>query len=121
MRGKKSYLARGRRCLAASLAVLWQRPVAVSWLTDGGSQQRRYSFERRGYVFFKFFLPVCSFPFLYFGSSLFRFVLSSLWFLLFSLFFFLPFVFLSFVFLSSVFFVSSPFSSFVLSVLGFYL
>ena len=38
--------------------------------------------------FFKFFLPVSSCPFLYFGSSPFRFVLSSLWFLLFSLPFF---------------------------------
>ena len=41
--GKKSYLARRRRCvagLAVSLAVLRWRPVAVSWLTDGGSKQR---------------------------------------------------------------------------------
>jgi len=40
MRGKKSYLARGWRWLAAFLAVLWRRPVAVSWLTDGGSKRR---------------------------------------------------------------------------------
>jgi len=41
--GRKSYLARRRRCvagLAASLAVLRWRPVVVSWLTDGGSEQR---------------------------------------------------------------------------------
>jgi len=41
MRGKKSDLVRGRRWLAAFLAVLWRRPVAVSWLTDGGSNRRR--------------------------------------------------------------------------------
>ena len=52
---KKNYLARRRRCLAASLAVLWWRPVAVSWLTDGGSKQRRYSFERRCYSLFSSF------------------------------------------------------------------
>jgi hypothetical protein len=34
--GKKSYLARGWRWLAAFLAVLWRRLVAASWLTDGG-------------------------------------------------------------------------------------
>ena len=42
MKVKKSYLARKRRCvagLAASLAVLQWRPVAVSWLTDSGSKQ----------------------------------------------------------------------------------
>ena len=40
-RGKKSYLARRRRCLAgltASLAVLRWRLVAVSWLTNGSSK-----------------------------------------------------------------------------------
>jgi len=41
--GKKSYLARGWRWLAAFLAVLWRRLVAASWLTDGGSKQRRRS------------------------------------------------------------------------------
>jgi len=42
MKGKKSYLARRRWCiagLAASLAVLRWRPVAVSWFTDDGSKQ----------------------------------------------------------------------------------
>ena len=41
MRGKESLPGAGRRCLAMSLAVLWRRPVAVSWLTDGGSKQQR--------------------------------------------------------------------------------
>jgi hypothetical protein len=41
MRGKESLPGAGRRCLAVSLAVLWRRPVAVSWLTDGGSKQQR--------------------------------------------------------------------------------
>ena len=101
VRVEKSYLAQ-RRCLAASLAVLWRRPVAVSWLMDGGSKQRRYPFERRCYVFSKFFYPFAAFPSyisvpLPFGS--FSPLFGSLCFLS----FFLPFVFLSFVFLSSVF------------------
>jgi len=44
MVGSKSYLARRRRCLAglaASMAVLRWRPVAVSWLTNGSSKQWR--------------------------------------------------------------------------------
>jgi len=72
-------------------------------------------------VFFQVFLPVSSFPFLYFGSSPFRFVLSSLWFLLFSLLFF--FVFLSSRFLSSFgplsFGSPSPFSPFFFLLLFF--
>jgi hypothetical protein len=99
MRGKKSYLARGRRYLAASLAVLWRRPVAVSWLTDGGSKQRRYSFERRCYGFFKFFYLFAAFPSyilvpIPFGSF------SPLFVSFCFLSFFLPFVFLSSRFLS---------------------
>jgi hypothetical protein len=42
MKGKKSYLAWRRwgvAGLAASLAVLWWRPVAMLWLTGGGSKQ----------------------------------------------------------------------------------
>jgi hypothetical protein len=42
IRGEKSYLAWRRWCvagLAALLAVLWWRPVAVLWLTGGGSKQ----------------------------------------------------------------------------------
>jgi len=64
------YLARRRRCLAgrtASLAVLWWRPVAVSWLTDGGSKQRRCCFKRRRERVFLFHSPlVFSFFFLCF-------------------------------------------------------
>jgi len=55
------YLARRRRCLAgrtASLAVLWWRPVAVSWLTDGGSKQRRCCFKRRRERVFLFPSPL---------------------------------------------------------------
>ena len=50
IRGKKSYLARRRRWLAAFLAVLWWRLVAAPWLTDGGSKQRQ-----RCSVFFSVF------------------------------------------------------------------
>ena len=48
--GKKSYLARRTWCLAglaASLAVLRWRPVAVSWLTDDSSKQWCCCFKRR--------------------------------------------------------------------------
>ena len=139
------YLARRRRCLAgrtASLAVLWWRPVAVSWLTDGGSKQRRCCFKRRRERVFLFHSPlVFSFfflcfvyqrsplssrfcfvfvsnfppgfkpflPSLYFGSSLFRFVLSSLRFVLFSH---------VFLFFSSAFFLFSPSFSFFFCVLA---
>jgi len=58
MRGKKSYLAR-RRWLAAFLAVLWWRPVAVSLLTGGGSKRRCGCFRRFGS--FSPFLPFSSF------------------------------------------------------------
>jgi len=63
-RGKKSYLARGRRWLAAFLAVLRRRLVAVSWLTDGGSKQRRCCLKRRREGFFLF--PSPPFPLLFF-------------------------------------------------------
>ena len=68
--GRRVYLARRRRCLAgrtASLAVLWWRPVAVSWLTDGDSQQRCYCFKRRRERLL--LLPSPLFPFLFFRSS----------------------------------------------------
>jgi hypothetical protein len=38
--GEEELPGAGRRWLAAFLAVLWRRPVAVSWLTDGGSKRR---------------------------------------------------------------------------------
>jgi len=63
-RGKKSYLARGRRWLAALLAVLWRRSMVVSWLTDGDSKQRRCCLKRRREGFFLF--PSPPFPLLFF-------------------------------------------------------
>ena len=78
-RGRRTYLARRRRPLAdqnASMVVLWWRPVAVSWLTDGGSKRRCCCFKRwrvrlllfpsppYAFLFFRFrwfpfILPVC--------------------------------------------------------------
>jgi len=64
------FLAWRRRCLAgrtASLAVLWLRPVAVSWLTDSDSQQWCYCFKRRRDRLL--LLPSPLFPFLFFCFS----------------------------------------------------
>ena len=97
MRGKKSYLARG--------GGVWLR----RWRCCGGGRWRCLgswtAAPRSGATLSNDGVTVfSSFPFLYFGFSPFRFVLSSLWFLLFSLLFFcLCFSLLSF----SLFFRSS--------------
>ena len=65
-KGKKSYLARRRkRWLAAFLAVLWWRLVAVSLLPGGDSKQRRCCLKRRKEGFFLFPSPL--FPSLFFS------------------------------------------------------
>jgi len=75
--GRRVYLARRGQCLVgrtASLAVLWWRSVAVSWLTDGDSQQLCYCFKRRRERLL--LLPSPMFPFLFFVFQWFPFILS---------------------------------------------
>jgi len=113
MRGKKSYLARG--------GGVWLR----RWWCCGGGRWRCLgswtAAPRSGATLSNDGVTVfSSFPFLYFGFSPFRFVLSSLWFLLFSLLFFFCLCFsllsVSLFFRSSLFLLLSlsffpPFSS----------
>jgi len=125
--GRKVYLARRRRW-RRWYCCCWRRCCGGGqWLTNSGSGSA-VSTERRCF-FFPVFPSVSSFPFLYFGSSPFWFVPSSLWFVFSSVLFFFFFLsLLSVLSLSGLFFFLCFFRFLLPSlrppspnVLGFYL